>query len=297
MSDTQLIQAQIDAAWATGGTVQLEARDYAITGLILPNDASRSLTIRGAGAPRMYIQRSQANVGTRLIATGTAFSYAPAGVGDRPVITIADLTICGDATGHGIRIDGGVSVPIVRLSNVSVADCAVGVWLSNCENGSLTDVHVLRCDVGFRGDKAFNAYVLTNVSAERCTTYGIEIDVGLSLSFVGGMAQSNQGVGLRLNHAQSVHMAGFHVENNAGGGILLEGGCVGVGIEQSTFATALDAIVARNGVYALRIVGGLNKATIALGANVRATLIEESVVPGAVLIAGAIGTRIIWDGV
>lgn len=291
MSDTELIQSQIDAAWQTGGTVQLEARDYFIDGLVLPNDASRSLTIRGAGAPRMYMARSQANVGTRLI--GGTITYAAAGAGDRPVITIADLTIIGG----GIRIDGGASFPIVRLSNVSVADCPVGVWLSNCENGSLSDVHVLRCGVGVRCDAQTNAYVFANVSAELCTTYGIEIDVGLSLAFVGGMAQSCAGVGMRLNHAQSVHMAGFHLENNAGGAIVLEGNCMGVAIEQSTFALPMDTITARNGVYGLRIVGGLNNATIALGMNVRATLIEESVVPANVIIDGAVNTRIIWDGV
>lgn len=311
MTDTELIQSQINAAWQTGGTVELEARDYFITGLTLPNDASRSITIRGAGAPRIYIQRSQANVGTRLIVSdqaATAISYAPAGVGDRPTITIENLTICGpsqagDQTvysgGHGIRIDGGVSVPIVRLSNVSITGFygGCGVWLSNCENGSLADLHVLWCGVGFRGDQQFNAYTLTNVSAEKCRTYGIEIDVGLSLAFVGGMVQSNEGIGMRLNHAQSTHISGFHVENNAGGGIVLEGGCVGVAIEQSTFALASDRILARDGVYGLRIIGGLNNAAVELGADVRATLIDECVAPVQVTINGAERTRVVWDGV
>src|SRR6185436_18353913 len=113
MDDTPAIQSMIDAAWQTGGVVQLEARDYNITGLTLPDGATRSLTLRGAGRGYNDAAYSATKGGTRLICLtkdATAISYVGAAGLHRPTFCIEDLTILGTGdkvnpgAGHGIRI-------------------------------------------------------------------------------------------------------------------------------------------------------------------------------------------------
>jgi hypothetical protein len=316
MDDTPAVQALIDTAWQAGGAVQLEARDYYVSGLQLPDGATRSLTIRGAG--RSYNDSGYANTkgGTRLIcltkgATAITFNGVAAGL-HRPTFTIEDVTILGTGdkanpgSGHGIRINGGTSVPIVLLKNVFVAWFygGAGVWLSNCENGSVINTHIQLCETGFRADTAYNANAHVSLGAELCKT-GMLIENSESLSFSAGMVQSNEGNGLVLRNISGAHFAGLHVENNNRlnlpdcWAVLIED-ATGIGFEQANFIFPRDRIAARGAVRGLRLIGGKNISSapaITLGAGVRGTLIDEFVVPVNVAINGAIGTRIIWDGV
>jgi hypothetical protein len=314
--DTSDVQGLLYNAWAGGGVVQLEARDYYVANLQLPDGATRSLTIRGAGRNYNDAAYTATKGGTRLICLekgSNALTYTGTAAGlKRPTITIEDLTILGAGTkvnpgaGHGIRIDGGTSVPIVLIKNVFVAwfygGC--GIWLSNCENGSVINTHTQLCDTGFRGDTAYNANAHVNLSAELCKT-GVLIEDSESLSFAGGMVQSNEGNGLVLRNVSGVHIAALHAENNNRlnlpdcWAVLIEG-ATGVAIEQSNFIFPRDRVMARGAVRGLRLVGGKNISSapaITLEADVRGTLIDECVPGGSVSAGGAVGTRVVWDGV
>jgi hypothetical protein len=313
--DTAAVQALIDAAWINGGAVQLEARDYYVAGLALPDGATRSLTIRGASRSYNDAAYAATKGGTRLICLtrdASAITFIGTSGLHRPTFTIEDLTILGTGdranpgSGSGLRINGGTAAPIVLLKNVFVAWFygGTGIWLSNCENGSVINTHTQLCDTGFRGDTAYNANAHVNVSAELCKT-GILIENSESLSFAGGMVQSNEGNGLVLRNVSGVHFAGLHVENNNrlntpdAWAILIEG-ATGVGFNQSNFIFPRDRVMVRGAVRGARFVGGKNIAAspaITLSAGVRGTRIDECVPAVSVATNGASGTRVIWDGV
>jgi hypothetical protein len=311
--DTAAVQALIDAAWQSGGVVQLEARDYYVSSLVLPDGATRSLTIRGAGRSYNDAAYAATKGGTRLICLtrdATAITFNGTAGLHRPTFTIEDLTILGtgdranSGSGAGLRINGGTAAPIVLLKNVFVAwfygGC--GIWLSNCENGAVLNTHIQFCDTGFRADTAYNANAHVNLSAELCKT-GILIENSESLSFAGGMVQSNEGNGLVLRNVSGVHFVGLHAENNnrlnvADSWAILIEGATGVAIEQSNFIFPRDRIMVRGAVRGARFVGGKNIAgipAITLQTGVRGTRIDECVPLSRVAIEGAIGTRIIWD--
>jgi hypothetical protein len=315
MDDTPEVQGLIYNAWATGGVVQLEAKDYYVAGLQLPDGATRSLTIRGAGRSYNDAAYAATKGGTRLICLvkgANAITYRGGAAGlFRPTFTIEDLTILGTGnrndpgTGHGIRIDGRASVPIVLIKNVFVAWFygGTGIWLSNCENGSVLNTMIQLCKTGFHGDEAYNANAHVNLSAELCKQ-GIVIENSESLSFASGMVQSNEGNGLVLRNVSAVHIAALHAENNNrlnlsdSWAVLIEG-ATGVAIEQSMFIFPNDRIMARGAVRGLRIVGGKNISgppAITLETGVRGTYIDECVAPASVASTGAIGTRVVWDG-
>lgn len=309
--DTSDVQGQIYNAWATGGAVQLEARDYYVSGLQLPDGATRSLTIRGAGRSYNDAAYAVTKGGTRIICLtkgASALAYNGTGALHRPTFTIEDLTILGTGTkvdpggGHGIRINGGTSVPIVLIRNVFVAWFygGAGIWLSNCENGSVVNTHTQLCQTGFRADAAYNANAHLNLSAELCQT-GILIENSESLSFSGGMAQSNEGNGLVLRNVTAASFSAMHFENNNrlsqadSWAILIEAG-QGITFDQCSCIFPRDRAMVRSGARAVRFVGGKNIATapaITIDSSARGCLVDECVPP--VNVSGA--ARIIWDGV
>lgn len=312
--DTQLLQSQINA----GGVVQLEARDYVVTGLKIPTGLSRAVTIRGQGRAFVEGMRASVTSGTRLICTGGADAVAydgSAAGATRPTITIEHMSIFGPnelndrtlySAGHGIRINGGQSVPLVFLRDVLVAGFygGCGVWLSNCENGTVSDLHTLFCGIGFKADMAHNANTHINLSAERCVN-GIIIDGGESLAFLGGMVQSNEQSGLVLKAVNGVHVAGLHVENNNrlsvadSWGVLIEGPSTGVSFDGLDCINPRDTVCVRGTVRGARFAGRIQAAApvVTLGVGVRGTQINECVPPASVALNGAVGTRIVWDGV
>lgn len=316
--DTAYVQALIDAAWQSGGIVQLDARDYLIGGgLVLPDGYTRPLTIRGAG--RTYNDGPYADCkgGTRLICATpgtTAISYAGALGPKRPTFVFEDLTVLGSGTktnpgnGSGIRINGGTAVPIVLIKNVMVGWFygGAGVWLSNCEGCNLTNVHTMYCDIGFRGDTAYNNNAHVNLAAELCHSYGILIEQGRALAVVAPLLQSNEQTGMALRNVRACHIAAPHYENNNrlnqpdAWGVLVEGPMTqGVAIEQPHTVFPRDRIMVRNDVKSMRIVGGLCGATypaITLGPNVIGTRIDEAAPPALIQVAGAVGTRVTWAG-
>lgn len=233
------IQAAIAAAWIGAGELYFPAGTYRVNAAIgLPSPTSystaRAIRLRGA-----TIQHTEMYGGTqfgtviRQVTSGTHLFVASAAVptdGTSPVprYTFEHLVLLGPVTdpsgssgGDGILVQaaagGSAVVPIVNMDTVVVAHFdGAGVHLRGCENGTLKDVRVSKCNIGFQLSDSVNAYTFLNCIAELCHSFGAHISAGCETqTWVGGMFQSNDLYGVYLtNNVWLITFMGTHFEGN-----------------------------------------------------------------------------------
>src|SRR5229473_3228927 len=84
----------------------------------------------------------------------------------------------------------------------------------NPEDSYFESVSVAVCDTGWQFDGAFNANTLVNCAAQLCHTAGARTLDSASNVWVGGVIQSNECDGIRMEAGVGWLFLGTHFENN-----------------------------------------------------------------------------------
>ena len=74
----------------------------------------------------------------------------------------------------------------------------VGITMNGPEDSCFESVSVNACDTGWHFDGAFNANTLVNCAASQCYTAGVRTLASLSNVWVGGLIQSNERDGIKM---------------------------------------------------------------------------------------------------
>lgn len=314
--DTAALQAAIEAAWDTGKTLYIPAGTYRFTALTLPritaSGQDKRLKLVGDGAsatPSSGLGASASGTILKCFGTGDAISVeggSHSAFGN-PVYEFEKFALVGPDTesprtttsGSGISIAGGSAVPIVRMRNVEISHFygsgKCGLWLNgDFENGSLTNIRAHHCHTGVKLGPTYNQNVVTNIQLDSCSHYGGYIEGSNHSPWLGGLVQSNERTGLKVESAIGLLLESIHFENNNTsstastfaldvGGATSGGGVQHLQVRACGFYTTADKINA-NGVsgkvvFAMQILGGYAQAIgapkVTLGGYVSSTHIRD----------------------
>ncbi len=176
--NTTEIQAMIDAQYAAGGgTVDLPAGAYAVTGLTMHWNDKVTVNLRGDGQRATYLVKigtSSAPILSLTASTNAVEIYS----------TISDLGLVGNArSGSGITATG---CAYLTLKSVYVADCDIGVDFQGTLISRLDDVNAKSNNIGVRcrasGSLHTNMVSIVNGSLRNNSAWGLDFGDGSGLS-------------------------------------------------------------------------------------------------------------------
>lgn len=237
--DTKPATAAFDAAWSTGKTLQFPAGECLMGSIQLPAPSviseNQTLSFRGAGTGSWFDGRSPLRGGTvfRFTRTdGSDFMFANSSAFGNPTYQISDISIVGPDSWHG---DGkgtvatttksgsglkftGKAAPRLLMRDVSIegfyGNRSAALWVSRAEESSLYNVYVKNVNTCAHFSEAFNASTVVNFSCQTAMSDGIFITDSESLSWLGGVIQSNRATGLHIKGLVSSTFTSVHFENN-----------------------------------------------------------------------------------
>jgi hypothetical protein len=236
--DTRSAAAAFDAAWTTGKTLRFPAGECLLGNIALPAPSStvnQTLSFAGAGSGVWYGGRNPRMGGTRFRFTksdGSDFMVANSTAFANPTYDISDISLYGPDTWHGeVRGDVattaksgsglkfiGKAAPRLLLHNISIEGFygpgTAGLWVSTAEESTLYAVHVSNVDTCAHFSEAFNASTVVNFSCQHAMHDDVFITDSESLTWVGGVIQTNRMTGLHIKGMVASSFTSVHFENN-----------------------------------------------------------------------------------
>lgn len=236
--DTKAANEALDAAWRTGKPVRFPAGECLLGHITLPAPSSttnQTLTVRGAGTGYWFGGQNQIRGGTHFrfnVADGTDFMVASSTAFAIPSYKISDLSIIGpdkwmDSVGGAVAVSQksgsgikfvGPAVPKLIFHNVGIqgfyGNGTAALWVSGAEDSSLYDVAISHVNSCAHFSNAFNASTVVNFTCQAAAEDGVFITDSESLTWVGGLFQSNQATGLHIKGVVSSTFTSIHFENN-----------------------------------------------------------------------------------
>lgn len=236
--DTKAATAALNAAWATGKTLRFPAGDCLMGNISLPAPSStvnRTLSFMGTGSGIWFGGQNPKFGGTRFIFTkadGSDFMVANSTAYADPTYEISDISLYGPDTWHGgdkgdvastTKSGSGLkfvgkAVPRLYLHNISIQGFygpgTAGLWVSNAEDSSLYEVHVDNVNSCAHFSEAFNASTVVNFECQNAMNDGVFITDSGSLTWLGGLFQTNRMTGLHIKGMVASSFTSVHFENN-----------------------------------------------------------------------------------
>jgi len=242
--DTGAATAAFNAAWATGKTLRFPPGECLLGNISLPAPSStinQTLSFTGAGTGVWFGGRNPTLGGTRFIFTksdGSDFMVANSTAWAIPTYKISDISIYGPdpwqsdevatttKSGSGLKFVGKAA-PRLLLHNISIEGFygpgTAGLWVSAAEDSSLYDIYVANVDTCAHFSEAFNASTVVNFSCQHAMHDGVFITNSESLTWVGGLIQTNRLTGLHIKGVVASTFTSVHFENNNWSGTPGEG--------------------------------------------------------------------------